>query len=45
MYKVEKLIATGNSDGFWVVVESGLSEGTVIVMEGIVGAPESEFDD
>ena len=29
---VEKLITTGSSDGFWVVVESGLSE-------GIVGAP------
>ena len=28
---VEKLITTGNSDGFWVVVESGLSEGDVIV--------------
>ena len=39
---VEKLITTGNSDGFWVVVESGLSEGDVIVMEGIVGAPESD---
>ena len=42
---VEKLITTGNSDGFWVVVESGLSEGDVIVVEGIVGAPESEFGD
>ena len=38
---VEKLITTGNSDGFWVVVESGLSEGDVIVMEGIDGARES----
>ena len=42
---VEKLITTGSSDGFWVVVESGLSEGDVIVMEGIVGATESEFGD
>ena len=42
---VEKLITTGSSDGFWAVVESGLSEGDVIVMEGIVGAPESEYGD
>ena len=31
---VEKLITTGSSDGLWVVVESGLSEDDVIVMEG-----------
>ena len=36
---VEKLITTGNSDAFWVVVKPGLSEGDVIIMEGIVGAP------
>ena len=42
---VEKPITTGSSDGFRVVVESGLSEGDVVVMEGIVGAPESEFGD
>ena len=42
---VEKLITTGISDGFWVVVESGLSEGDVVVMEGTIGAPESEFGD
>ena len=27
-------------DGFWVVVESGLSEGDVIVVESAGGAPE-----
>ena len=37
----EKLITTGSDDGVWVVVESGLSEGDVIVMEGGVEAPES----
>ena len=37
---VEKLISTGSSDRFWVVVESGRSEGDVIVMEGTVGGPE-----
>ena len=42
---VEKPVTTGSSDGSWVVVESGLSEGDVVVMEGIVGAPESEFGD
>ena len=39
----EKHITTGSEDGSSVVVESGLSEGDVIVVEGIVGAPESEF--
>ena len=38
---VEKLITTGNSDGSWVVVESGLSEGDLIVVEGTVGAGPS----
>ena len=42
---VEKLITTGISDEFWVVVESGLGEGDVVVMEGTIGAPESEFGD
>ena len=42
---VEKPVTTGSGDGFWAVVESGLSEGDVIVMEGIVGAPESEYGD
>lgn len=37
---VEKLVTTGNIDGVWVVVESGLSEGDVIVVEGMTGAPE-----
>ena len=31
---VEKPITTGSSDGSWVVVESGLSEGDVIVLGG-----------
>ena len=31
---VEKLITTGSSDGFWVVVKSGLSEGDAVVTEG-----------
>ena len=42
---VEKPVTTGSDDGSSVVVESGLSEGDVVVMEGIVGAPESEFGD
>ncbi len=31
---VEKPVATGASDDFWVVVEEGLDEGELVVMEG-----------
>ena len=34
----ERPVSTGSSDDFWVVVEDGLSEGDLIVMEGIGGA-------
>jgi len=37
---VERLITTGSRDGTWVVVESGLSEGDVIVVESAGVAPE-----
>ena len=40
---VEKPITTGTSDDFWVVVESGLSEGDLIVMEGIGDASNFGF--
>ena len=42
---VEKLITTGSSDGLWVVVESGLSEGDIIVMEDVSGAQGSDSGD
>ena len=42
---VENLITTGNGDGLWVAVESGLGEDDVVVVEGIAGAPESGFGD
>ena len=42
---VENPITTGNSDGSWTVVESGLSEGDLIVMDGSAGTQESESGD
>ena len=39
----ERPITTGASDDFWVVVESGLSEGDLIVMEGVGDASNFGF--
>ena len=39
----ERAVSTGSSDDFWVVVEEGLSEGELIVMEGIEGASDFGF--
>ena len=39
----ERAIATGSSDDFWVVVEDGLTEGELIVMEGIEGSSDFGF--
>ncbi len=39
----ERAVATGSSDDFWVVIEDGLSEGELIVMEGIEGATDFGF--
>ncbi len=39
----ERVISTGSSDDFWVVVEDGLVEGELIVMEGIGGATDFGF--
>ena len=39
----ERTIIIGNSDDFWVTVEQGLSEGDMVVMEGVRGAPGFGF--
>ena len=39
----ERVVTTGSSDDFWVVVEGGLSEGELIVMEGVGGSSEFGF--
>ena len=39
----ERAVSTGSSDDFWVVVEDGLNEGELIVMEGIEGASDFGF--
>ncbi len=39
----ERAVTTGSSDDFWVVVEGGLSEGELIVMEGVGGSSEFGF--
>ena len=39
----ERAVSTGSSDDFWVVVEEGLNEGELIVMEGIEGASDFGF--
>lgn len=39
----ERAVVTGSSDDFWVVVDEGLEEGELIVMEGIEGATDFGF--